>query len=149
MNNKEFNEMIRCADRKYHFSELEKKKIRGSLEYCHATDVRWTSREMFEVYFRCDAMPGKEITTIDCNNRCAKAGCSNYTVAEDAELLINQEKNIFDFDYTDEVFFENEIKSIIKKFHGKKHGKITGYECEQLLKELERELQLLNHCVGN
>lgn len=95
MDEKKFNEMIYQADRKYNFSELEKKKIQCLLEYCHANAVRWTLRKMFEVYFCCDAMPGMEITIEDCGNRCARFGCSNCTAAEDAELMLNQEKTVF------------------------------------------------------
>ncbi len=63
MTDSEFNAMLERADRKYRFSDIEKEKIRYLLEYCHATDVRWTLRRMYEVYFRCDAMLGMEITT--------------------------------------------------------------------------------------
>ena len=89
-----YEEMLRRADEKYKFSALEKKKIIGLLDYCHANDVRWTLRRMFEVYFMCDAMPEMEITTCDCNDQCARYGCSTCTAADDAELLINQE-NLF------------------------------------------------------
>ena len=59
----------------------------------YANDVRWTLRRMFEVYFMCDAMSGMEITTCDCNDQCAKYGCSNCTAADDAELLQKKEKS--------------------------------------------------------
>lgn len=52
-----YEEMLKRADEKYHFSELEKDKIIRLLDYCHANDVRWTLRRMFEVYFMCSAMP--------------------------------------------------------------------------------------------
>ena len=74
----------------------KKKKIIGLLYYCHANDVRWTLRRMFEVYFMCDAMPGMEITTCDCNDQCARYGCSTCTTADDAELgIIKTSKMIF------------------------------------------------------
>lgn len=90
MTDSEFNTMIERADRKYKFSDIEKMKIRELLEYCHAVDVRWTLRRMYEVYFKCDAMPGMELTTGTCSDECARYGCSNCTAADDAELLINQ-----------------------------------------------------------
>lgn len=93
-----YDEMLKCADEKYHFSELEKEKIIGLLDYCHANDVRWTLRRMFEVYFMCDAISETEITTSDCAERCAKYDCTNCAAAYDAELLINQEKSILDFE---------------------------------------------------
>ena len=84
-----YEEMLKRADEKYHFSELEKDKIIRLLDYCHANDVRWTLRRMFEVYFMCSAMPGMEITTCDCNDQCARYGCSNCTAADDKEFLMS------------------------------------------------------------
>lgn len=144
MTDSEFNEMIQRADRKYKFSKIEKEKIRYLLEYCHATDVRWTLRQMYEVYFKCDAMPGMEISIGNCNDECARYGCSNCTAADDAELLINQEKTIFDFEPTDEFFFEDEVKSIINKYHGKKKGKMTEAELQQIIQEFSQELKCCN-----
>ena len=139
-----YEEMLKRADEKYKFSALEKKKIIGLLDYCHANDVRWTLRRMFEVYFMCDAMPGMEITTCDCKDQCAKYGCSNCTAADDAELLINQEKSILDFEEYDEFYFKDEVKSIINKYHGSKKGKIQPEEIEMIIKEVKRELNCYN-----
>lgn len=69
--------------------------------------------------------PGMEITTGNCNDECARYGCSNCTAADDAELLSNQEKTIFDFEPTDEFFFKEEVVSIINKYHGKKNGRMA------------------------
>ena len=139
-----YEEMLKRADEKYHFSELEKDKIIRLLDYCHANDVRWTLRRMFEVYFMCSAMPGMEITTCDCNDQCARYGCSNCTAADDAELLINQEKSILDFEESDEFYFKEEVKSIIKKYHGSKKWKIPESEIDMILKEIKRELNCYN-----
>lgn len=149
MNDKEFNDMIQAADRKYAYSDIEKKKIKYLLEYCHANNVRWTLRGMFEVYFKCDAMPGIEITISDCSDGCARYGCSNCTAAEDAELLINQEKTIFDAASADELFFKDEVQAIISKYHGKKKGCLSDCEQEQIVKEFARELECLNLIFGN
>lgn len=149
MNNEELNNMIRSADKKYHFSEIEKKKIKYLLEYCHANDVRWTLRQIFEVYFKCDAMPGREITITDCCDECARCGCSTCTAAEDAELLINQEKSVFDVEPADELFFEHEIRSIIQKYHGNKKEKISNDEIELLTKQIAKELKYLNRCFDD
>lgn len=148
MTDSEFNAMLERADRKYKFSEIEKEKIRYLLEYCHATDVRWTLRRMYEVYFRCDAMPGMEITTGTCNDECARYGCSNCTAADDAELLINQEKTVLDFEPTDEFFFKDEVKSIISKYHGKKKRMMTETELQQLIEEFSQELKCCNAQLG-
>ena len=139
-----YEEMLKRADEKYHFSELEKDKIIRLLDYCHANDVRWTLRRMFEVYFMCRAMPGMEITTCGCNDQCARYGCSNCTAADDAELLINQEKSILDFEESDEFYFKEEVKSIIKKYHGSKKGKIPESEIDMILKEIKQELNCYN-----
>lgn len=139
-----YEEMLKRADEKYHFSELEKDKIIRLLDYCHANDVRWTLRRMFEVYFMCSAMPDMEITTCDCNDQCARYGCSNCTAADDAELLINQEKSILDFEESDEFYFKEEVKSIIKKYHGSKKGKIPESEIDMILKEIKQELNCYN-----
>lgn len=139
-----YDEMLQNAAKRYNYSELEKKKIKELLDYCHANDVRWTLRRMYEVYFMCDAMPGMEITTCDCNDQCERYGCSNCTAADDAELMINQEKSIFDFEATDKFYFKDEIKSIINKYHGTKKGKMQKSEIEQILKEIKREFECFN-----
>lgn len=43
-----YEEMLKRADEKYHFSGLEKRKIISLLDYCHANDVRWTFRRTKE-----------------------------------------------------------------------------------------------------
>lgn len=148
MTDSEFNTMIERADRKYKFIHIEKIKIRELLEYCHATDMRRTLRRMYEVFFRCDAMPGMEITTGNCNDECARYGCSNCTAADDAELLINQEKTIFDFEPTDEFFFKEEVVSIINKYHGKKNGRMAEAELQQVIQEISQELKCCNMLLG-
>lgn len=148
MTDSEFNTMIERADRKYKFSDIEKVKIRGLLEYCHATGVRWTLRRMYEVFFQCDAMPGMELTTGTCSDECARYGCSNCTAADDAELLINQEKTIFDFEPTDEFFFKDEVVSIINKYHGKKNGRMSETELQQIIQEVSQELKCCNMLLG-
>lgn len=85
-----------------------------------------------------------EITTCDCNDQCARYGCSNCTAADDAELLINQEKSILDFEESDEFYFKEEVKSIIKKYHGSKKGKIQEIEIDMILKEIKLELNCYN-----
>lgn len=142
-----YEEMLKNADRKYNYSELEKQRIIGLLDYCHANDVRWTFRKMYEVYFMCDALPGMEITTSDCNDQCARYGCSNCTAADDAELLINQEKTVLDLEPSDEFYFKDEVKSIINKYHGNKQDKMCDYEIDMILKEVERELNCFNCCL--
>ena len=42
MNKAEFEELIKNADRRMQYSELEKEKIKYLLEYCHASGVRYT-----------------------------------------------------------------------------------------------------------
>lgn len=139
-----YEEMLKRADEKYKFSDLEKNKIIGLLDYCHANDVRWTFRRMFEVYFMCDAMPGMEITTCDCNDQCARYGCSNCTAADNAELLINQEKSVFDFEDLQGCCFKDEVKSIINKYHGRKEENLSNEEIELILDEIKREIQKIN-----
>ena len=92
----------------------------------------------------CDAMPGMEITTCDCNDQCERYGCSTCTAADDAELLINQEKSILDFEEYNEFYFKDEVKSIINKYHGSKKGKIQPEEIEMIIKEVKRELNCYN-----
>ena len=86
-----YEKMIERVNERYNYSEIEKQKIISLLDYCHATDVRMTDRNMYEVFFVCDAVPGKEITTSFCDDECVRSGCSNCTVAEDAECVMNQE----------------------------------------------------------
>lgn len=143
-----YEEMIERADKRFNYSELERQKILSLLEYCHANDVRMTHRRMYEVFFLCDAMPGMELTTCTCDSECERCGCSNYTAAEDAELLINQEKSILDFEPSDDFFFAEEVKSMIKRYQGKKKGKISDGEIEMIIKEIQKELKCFNHCLG-
>ncbi len=142
-----YEEMLKKADRKYSYSELEKQKIISLLEYCHANDVRMTHRRMYEVFFKCDAIPGREITTDFCNDECARCGCSNCTAAEDAELIINQEKTIFDFEPSDDFYFKDEVKSILNRYHGKKKDKLSETEIDMIVKEVRQELECFNKCL--
>ena len=61
-----YEEMLKKPDKRYNYSELEKQKIIGLLDYCHANDVRMTHRQMYEVFFMCDAMTGRELTVSVC-----------------------------------------------------------------------------------
>ena len=142
-----YEEMLQSADKKYSYSELEKEKIISLLDYCHASDVRRTHRRMYEVFFRCDAIPYAELTLDICEGECRRCGCSNYTAAEDAELLINQEKSIFDFEPSDDFFFEAEVKAILDKYHGNKTEKLSNTEIEQIVEEVKKELVCYNHML--
>lgn len=142
-----YEEMLKKADRKYSYSELEKQKIISLLDYCHANDVRMTHRRMYEVFFNCDAIPGREITTDFCSDECARCGCSNCTAAEDAELIINQEKTIFDFEPSDDFYFKDEVKSILNRYHGKKKDKLSETEIDMIVKEVRQELECFNKCL--
>ena len=64
MNN--FIQRLERANKRYKYSEIELGKIVSLLDYCHANDVRMTHRRMYEVFFKCDAIPGREITTDFC-----------------------------------------------------------------------------------
>ena len=144
-----YEEMLRYADRKYNYSELEKEKIISLLDYCHATDVCMTHRRMYEVFFKCDAMPGKELTTALCSRECARYyGCSNCAAVDDAECLINQEKTIFDFEPSDEFYFKDEVKSILQRYHGNKKDKLSETEIKQITNEVKKELRCLNHLIN-
>lgn len=142
-----YEDMLKYADRKYSYSELEKQKIISLLEYCHANDVRMTHRRMYEVFFKCDAMPGMELTVCDCSDQCARYACSNCTAAEDAECLINQEKTIFDFEPSDDFHFKDEVKSILQRYHGKKKDKLSETEIDLIVQEVKKELECFNHCL--
>lgn len=142
-----YEEMLKTADKQYSYSELEKEKIVSLLDCCHATDVRMTHRKMYEVFFKCDAIPGREITSDFCSDECARNGCSNCTAAEDAEGLINHEKTIFDYEPSDELYFQDEVKSILQKYHGNKKNKLFETEIEQIVDEIKKEIQCFNHCI--
>ena len=142
-----YEEMLQSADKKYSYSELEKEKIISLLDYCHASDVRRTHRRMYEVFFRCDAIPYAELTIDICGGECERCGCSNYTAAEDAELLINQEKNILDFEPSDEFFFADEIQSILEKFRGNRNVKLCNSEINQIMEEIKQELRYFNEKI--
>lgn len=139
-----YEDMLKRADRIYNYSELEKQKIISLLDYCHATDVRMTHRRMYEVFFRCDALPGMELTISDCNDSCEHYGCSNCTAVEDAECIINQEKSIFDLEPSDDFYFKEELKTILKRYHGNKKDKLSDTEIDMLVKEIRRELVCIN-----
>lgn len=143
-----YEEMLKYANMKYNYSELERQKILSLLEYCHASDVCMTHRRMYEVYFQCDAMPGREITLSDCNDSCARYGCSNCTAVDDVECLINQEKTIFDFEPSDDFYFKDEVKSILNRYHGKKKDKLSETEIDLIVQEVKKELKCFNHCLG-
>ena len=53
----EYLEMLKLPHKRYKYSELEIAKITSLLGYCHATDVRMTHRRMYEVFYKCDALP--------------------------------------------------------------------------------------------
>ena len=142
-----YEEMLKTADKQYSYSELEKEKIVSLLDYCHATDVRMTHRKMYEVFFKCDAIPEREITSDFCNDECVRCGCSNCTSAEDAECLINQEKTILDLEPSDEFYFQDEVKSILQRYHDNKKSKLSEAEIEQIVDELRKEIQCFNHCT--
>lgn len=143
-----YDEMLKYADRKYSYSELEKQKIISLLEYCHANDVRMTHRRMYEVFFKCDAMPGYELSTDLCSSNCARYyGCSNCATVDDVECLINQEKTIFDFEPSDDFHFKDEVKSILNRYHGKKKDKLSETELDLIVQEVKKELRCFNHCL--
>ena len=50
-----YEEMLKRADEKYHFSGLEKRKSISLLDYCHANDVRWTFRRMWSNVNKVDS----------------------------------------------------------------------------------------------
>ena len=139
-----YEDMLKRADRIYNYSELEKQKIISLLDYCHATDVRMTHRRMYEVFFRCDALPGMELTISDCNDSCEHYGCPNCTAVEDAECIINQEKTIFDLEPSDDFYFKEELKTILKRYHGNKKDKLSDAEIDMLVKEIRQELVCIN-----
>ena len=144
-----YREMLERADKRYKYSEIEMDKIVSLLDYCHANDVRMTPRRMYEVFFKCDAIPGRELNTDMCNSECAKYyGCTNCAVADDAECLINQDKSVLDFEPSDEFYFRDEVKSIIKRYHGDKPDKMSDAELEMIVEEFRKELKCFNHCIG-
>lgn len=142
-----YQEMLERAYKKYKYSELELGKIISLLDYCHAVDVRMTHRRMYEVFFKCDAMPGMELTIDSCSDQCAKYGCSNCTAAEDAECIINQEKSVLDLESSDEFYFKDEVKSIFKRYHGDKNEKMSDTEIDMIAEELKKELKCFNYCL--
>ena len=142
-----YQEMLERANKKYKYSELELGKIISLLDYCHAVDVRMTHRRMYEVFFKCDAIPGREITTDFCSDECARCGCSNCTAAEDAELIINQERTVLDFEPSDDFFFKDEVKSIFKRYHGDKNEKMSDTEIDMIAEEVKKELKYFNYCL--
>lgn len=148
MNKVEFEEMIKNADRRMQYSELEKEKIKYLLEYCHASGVRYTFRRTYEVFYMCDAMSGMELTLDSCSSGCEKYGCSNCTAAEDAELLINREKTIFEVEPSDEFCFKDEVKSILNRYRGDKKEKVSDGEIDMIVKKVKKELRSLNNCLG-
>ncbi len=51
---------------------------------------------------------------------------------------------MLDFEPTDEFFFKDEVKSIINKYHGKKKGRMSETELQQLIEEFSQELKCCN-----
>lgn len=143
LSREELAKLLKQADRKYHYSEIEKGIIVNLLGYCHAVDVRWTLRQMFEVYFKCSAMPGKEITVSDCNDKCEKCGCSTCTAANDAECLIFREKPLHETYLENELWFEDEIHAVLRKYKGSMDGTLDRDEITFLSKRIQNELDLL------
>lgn len=145
---KQYEQMLKAVNELYNYSELEKQKIISLLDYCHATDVRKTRGGIYGVFYECAAMPGRELTTDSCSSGCAKYyGCSNCAVVDDAECLINQEKTIFDFEPSDDFIFQDEVKSILQRYHGDKKNKLSETEIEQIVDEIKKEIQCFNHCI--
>lgn len=144
-----YQEMLERANKRYKYSEIELGKIISLLDYCHANDVRMTPRRMYEVFYTCDAMPGRELTTDRCNSECAKYyGCSNCAVVDDVECLINQDKSVLDLEPSDEFYFKDEVKSIIKRYHGVKTDKMSDSELDLIVDEFRKELKCFNQCIG-
>lgn len=144
-----YNEMLERANKRYKYSEIERDKIISLLDYCHANDVRMTPRRMYEVFYLCDAMPGRELSTDMCNSECAKYyGCSICTVVDDAECLINQDKSVLDLEPSDEFYFKPEVKSVIRRYHGEKSDKMPDSELDMIVEEFRKELKCLNHCIA-
>ena len=85
-----YKEMLERANKKYKYSELELGKIISLLDYCHAVDVRMTHRRMYEVFFKCDALPGMELTIDSCSDQCAKYGCS--TQRKEKRTILEQKE---------------------------------------------------------
>ena len=144
-----YKEMLSKANKRYNYSEIELNKIISLLDYCHANNVRMTPRRMYEVFYTCDARPGMELTIDSCNNNCAKYyGCSNCAAVDDAECLINQEKSVLDLEPSDEFYFRDEVKTIIKRYHGNKKNKMSDSELEMIVNEFRKELKCFNNCIG-
>ena len=101
-------EMLEGANKEYRYSEFELRKVTELLDYCHAVDVRRTHRGMYEVFYKCDVIPARELTLDSCSTECKKYGCSNCTAAEDAECIINQEKSVTELELADE-YFDDEV----------------------------------------
>ena len=89
----------------------------------------------------------KKLTLDTCSSECAKYGCSNCTAAEDAELLINQEKTVFELEPSDEFYFKDEVKSILKNITVQK-DKMSDTEIDMIINELKQEIKCFNQCLG-
>lgn len=139
----EFDVMLVKPKKRYSYSELEENKIKELLGTCHAKEINYTLRKMYEVYFTCDAMPGRLLTVTDCEAECAKYGCCTSTAADDAECLINCDKGILDFEPTDEMYFTSELKSIVQKYCGERKNRMTETEFIMLVKEISQELECI------
>ena len=140
MNN--YEEMLKIPSKRHSYSEIEKQKIVELLGYCHADEIRWTHRGIYELYFKCDAMPGMVITVSDCNDKCARCGCSTYTAADDAECLINQDRTVLEFEVSEGAFFEKEVKAILNKYKHDRTEKLTDTDIHLLAARVKDELQM-------
>ena len=142
-----YENMLQDAMAEKGYSILEKEKILYLLDYCHAERVRKLKQGYFEVLFRCDALDGISLATDTCNKLCKRCGCSTCTAAGDAEMLINLEKNILDFEPSDEFFFADEVQSILEKFRGNRNVKLCNSEIDQIMEEIKQELRCFNEKI--
>ena len=58
------------------------------------------------------------------------------------------EKIIFEIESSNEFYFKDEVKSIIKRYHGDKFDKMSDAEIELIVEEFKKELNYFNHCIG-
>ena len=92
-----YEKMMIEATNHYNYSTLEKETILRMLDAVHAENVKRTDDCMFEVHYKCDAMPDIQLNTEYCEAKCKRYyGCSNCATIDDLECLINQEKAVSD-----------------------------------------------------
>ena len=66
-----------------------------------------------------------------------------------AEIVIfNYRLNFYPIFQDDEFYFKDEVKSIIKRYHGDKSDKMTDSEIEMIVAEIKKELKCFNRCIG-